>query len=216
LNFLAHIYLSGDSPELRIGNIIGDYIKGNQYTNYPELIRQGIVMHRDIDRFTDSHQIVKHTNHLFTERYHKYSGIVTDILYDHFLANLWSNYSADKFNLYIKGIYHLLKDNWEIIPFEMQEFASRCMENNWIKSYAEIDGIGRILWMMSQRTSLPDESKFAIEVLNSKYTMIEDMFREYFPQLVGFIENKYQVIIRKPEISNPASTEASQAGYRRA
>jgi acyl carrier protein phosphodiesterase len=204
LNFLAHIYLSGDSPEVRMGNIIGDYIKGNHYSSYPELVRTGIVMHRDIDRFTDSHPIVKLTNHLFVERYHKYSGIVTDILYDHFLANLWSIYSADDFNLYIRGIYHLLKDNWESIPVEMREFASRCMENNWIKSYAEIDGIGRILWMMSQRTSLPDESKFAIEILNSNYTVIEDMFREYFPQLVGFIEHKYHVRIRKPTIISTA------------
>jgi acyl carrier protein phosphodiesterase len=200
LNFLAHIYLSGDSPEIRIGNIIGDNIKGNHYSSYPELIRTGIIMHRDIDRFTDSHEIVKLTNQLFIERYHKYSGIVTDILYDHFLANLWSLYSADEFNLYIRGIYHLLKDNWEVIPKEMNEFVSRCMENNWIKSYAEIDGIGRILWMMSQRTSLPDESKFAIEVLHSKYAVIEEMFKEYFPQLVSFIETKYQVVIRKPAL----------------
>jgi acyl carrier protein phosphodiesterase len=216
LNFLAHIYLSGDSPEVRMGNIIGDYVKGNQYSNFPEHLRMGILMHRDIDGFTDSHEIVKRTNHLFTERYHKYSGIVTDILYDHFLANLWNTYSADDFDLYVKGIYHLLKDKWEIIPTEMQVFASRCMENNWIKSYADIDGIGRVLWMMSQRTSLPDESKFAIEVLNAKYSMIENMFKEYFPKLVGFIENKYQVIIRKPVIKSSVSTEASQAGYRRA
>jgi acyl carrier protein phosphodiesterase len=216
LNFLAHIYLSGDSPEVRMGNIIGDYIKGNHYSTYPELIRQGILMHRDIDHFTDSNQIVKQTNHLFKERYHKYSGIVTDILYDHFLANLWTNYSADNFNLFIKGIYHLLQDNWKIIPQEMQPFASRCMENNWIKSYAEVAGIGRVLWMMSQRTSLPDESKYAIEVLNNKYAVIEDMFKEYFPQLISFIENKYQVVIRKPQITNSASTVTSQAGYRRA
>ena len=119
MNFLAHIYLSGDSPEIRMGNIIGDNIKGNHYSSYSEPIRTGIIMHRDIDRFTDSHEIVKLTNQLFIERYHKYSGIVTDILYDHFLANLWSLYSADEFNLYIRGIYHLLKDNWEIIPKEM-------------------------------------------------------------------------------------------------
>lgn len=198
MNFLAHIYLSGDSPDIRMGNIIGDYIKGNHYSGYPETIRTGIIMHRDIDRFTDSHPLVKETNQLFIERYHKYAGIVTDIIYDHYLGNLWSLYSADEFNLYIRGIYHLLKDNWTVLPPEMHEFASRCMENNWIKSYADINGIGRILWMMSQRTSLPDESKFAIEILNSKYTVIEDLFKEYFPQLVNFIETKYQVTIRKP------------------
>ncbi len=197
MNFLAHIYLSGDSPEVRMGNIIGDYVKGNHYNDYPELIRKGLLMHRDIDYFTDSHPIVKRTNLFFIDRFHKYSGIITDILYDHFLAIHWNNYSADNFDEYLRGVYHLLKDNYEILPDEMKDFASKCMENNWIKTYASIEGIGRILWMMSQRTSLPDESKYAIEVLRANYQAIDNQFLEYFPHLVSFIEEKYKVLIRK-------------------
>jgi len=197
LNFLAHIYLSGDSPEVKMGNIIGDYIKGNHYNDYSGLLRKGILMHRDIDSFTDSHSIVKSTNHLFTPRLHKYSGIITDILYDHFLANHWNDFSADDFDEYVKGIYYLLKNNFNTLPMEMQGFATKCMENNWIKSYASIEGIGRVLWMMSQRTSLPDESRYAIEVLKTNYELIDSQFMEYFPQLIAFIEEKYKIGIRR-------------------
>jgi acyl carrier protein phosphodiesterase len=216
LNFLAHIYLSGDSSEVRMGNIIGDYIKGNQYNLYPELIRMGILMHRDIDHFTDANPIVKLTNRLFTERFHKYAGIVTDIFYDHFLASRWNDYSPDNFDNYLKGVYLLLKDNWDLLPDEMKGFALRCMENNWLKSYATIEGIGKVLWMMSQRTSLPDESKYAVEVLKSNYTFVNGHFMEYFPQLVSYIEEKYKVVIRKTEKNHILPSEVSQAGYHRA
>ena len=58
MNVLAHIYLSGDSDEIIIGNYIGDYVKGRDYLKYPELIRKGIIIHRHIDDFTDRHPVV--------------------------------------------------------------------------------------------------------------------------------------------------------------
>jgi acyl carrier protein phosphodiesterase len=195
VNFLAHTYLSGDSTEIRMGNIIGDYVKGNQFNQYPELIRKGILMHRDIDSFTDSHPLVKQTNKFFTERYRKYSGIVTDIFFDHFLANHWSLYSPIDFSEYVKGIYFLIKGEWKWLPEEMHVFASSCMENNWIKSYARIDGIEHVLYMMSLRTSLPDESLFAGKVLRENYAALESLFLEFFPQLIQFIESKHSIPI---------------------
>ena len=45
MNVLAHIYLSGDSEKIIIGNYIGDYVKGRDYLNYPEQIRKGIILH---------------------------------------------------------------------------------------------------------------------------------------------------------------------------
>ncbi len=88
MNFLAHIYLSGDNDEIKLGNFIGDYIKGNAYNKYPPLIRKGILLHRKIDYFTDSHPIVRNHKSFFYDKYHKYAGIIIDIIYDHFLSLL--------------------------------------------------------------------------------------------------------------------------------
>jgi acyl carrier protein phosphodiesterase len=195
VNFLAHIYLSGDSGEIKMGNIIGDYVKGNQFNQYPDLIRKGILMHRDIDSYTDAHPLVKQTNKFFVERFRKYSGIVTDIFFDHFLARQWSRYSPVDFNDYVKGIYHLIKGEWSWLPEEMHSFANRCMENNWIKSYAQPDGIEHVLYMMSLRTSLPRESVFAGKVLRENYSELEALFFEFFPQLINFIETKHEVSV---------------------
>ena len=94
MNFLAHIYLSRDSNDITIGNFIGDYVKGHEFEKYPTGIRNGILLHRKIDYFTDTHAIVKEDKKLFVGRYHKYAGIITDILYDHYLALGWSNFNS--------------------------------------------------------------------------------------------------------------------------
>ena len=86
MNVLAHIYLSGDSDKIIIGNYIGDYVKGRDYLNYPELIRKGIILHRYIDMFTDRHPVVHRSKIYFSRKYHKYAGVITDIMYDHYLT----------------------------------------------------------------------------------------------------------------------------------
>ena len=94
MNVLAHIYLSGDSDKIIIGNYIGDYVKGRDYLKYPDLIRKGIIIHRHIDGFTDRHPVVHRSKIFFTRKYHKYAGVITDIIYDHFLTKEWDFFSA--------------------------------------------------------------------------------------------------------------------------
>ena len=92
MNYLAHIFLSGSSEEILIGNFIGDYVKGRDYLNYPAQIKKGILLHRRIDSFTDSHKIVHQSMSYFAPQYHKYAGIIIDILYDHYLIKNWDRY----------------------------------------------------------------------------------------------------------------------------
>ena len=35
MNYLAHIFLSGDDRRVQIGNFVGDAVKGRAYENYP-------------------------------------------------------------------------------------------------------------------------------------------------------------------------------------
>jgi acyl carrier protein phosphodiesterase len=92
MNFLAHIYLSGDNDLLKIGNFMADSIRGNQYLQYPDEIKKGILLHRFIDTFTDAHLIYRKSKHRLHEKYGHYSGVIMDIVYDHFLAKNWNHY----------------------------------------------------------------------------------------------------------------------------
>jgi len=94
MNYLAHLYLSGPSEEIKVGNFIGDYVKGNNYNRYSQKIQKGILMHRQIDSFMDNHPITRQSASIFKTRYKRYSSVVIDIIYDHFLATSWNNYIA--------------------------------------------------------------------------------------------------------------------------
>ena len=102
MNFLAHIYLSGEDEKLMVGNFIGDYVKGKDYENYPTPIREGILLHRQIDFFTDSHSQFREAKKLLVEEFGLYSGIIIDLLYDHLLAKNWNNYSEQNLRSFAK------------------------------------------------------------------------------------------------------------------
>ena len=94
MNYLAHLVLSGDDDFIRIGNFIADSIKGKKYKTYPKNIQKGILLHRQIDLFTDNDDIVKRSKKRLHNRYGHYKGVIIDILYDHFLAKNWVKYSS--------------------------------------------------------------------------------------------------------------------------
>jgi len=87
LNYLAHAYLSFDQPEIIVGNLISDFVKGKKKFDYPPGIQKGIALHRAIDTFTDSHPATKEAKEVFRPHYRLYAGAFIDVAYDHFLAN---------------------------------------------------------------------------------------------------------------------------------
>jgi acyl carrier protein phosphodiesterase len=192
MNFLAHIYLSGINDEIRLGNFIGDYVKGNAYNNYPPLVRKGLLLHRKIDYFTDSHAIVRHHKSFFYDKYHKYAGIITDIIYDHYLAHYWHMYSEVDFNTYVAGVYEFLMDNIDKMPPEMQKTVPNIIHNDWLGTYRSIEGIETILKGMSKGTSLPAEYIFAISNLRKYYDEMKLEFFNYFPQLIEYVNNELE------------------------
>ncbi len=184
MNFLAHLYLSGSSDGIRLGNFIGDYVKGRDYNNYPDEIRKGIVLHRKIDSFTDNHAIVKKDKKYFFEKYNKYAGVVTDIIYDHYLAVEWDWFSSQPLNAYIEDIHDLLMDNYAILPQGVRSFLPYFIRNKWLKSYQNLDGIESVLIGMAKGTSMPDEYGFAMNAIRKNYKNLRKDFMNFFPEVI--------------------------------
>ncbi len=44
MNFLAHIYLSGDNDLIKIGNFMADGIRGKHFESYPIDVQKGIIL----------------------------------------------------------------------------------------------------------------------------------------------------------------------------
>ncbi len=197
MNFLAHIYLSGESDEIKIGNFIGDYVKGRDYEKYPELVRKGIIFHREIDTYTDLHPVVLQSRMRLKEQFRRYSGVIVDIFYDHFLASEWSKFSKHSLPLYVTNMYEILVDNYFILPNEIKTFLPFFIINSWLESYTSIEGIEGVLKRMTRRTSLPDVTSFAISELRSNYNLFREDFFEYFPLLISYVEKNQYIPVRE-------------------
>jgi len=190
VNFLAHIYLSGNEKGVIIGNFIADGIKGKQYKKYPFSIQKGILLHRAIDSFTDNHPIVRQSTKRLHKNYNHYSGVIVDILYDHFLAKNWKQYHEQPLDKYIDHFYSILRNNYAILPTRIQKMMPYMTSDNWLLSYATIPGISRILQQMDTRTKGRSKMNFAILELEKFYSDFEKEFTVFFKDLILFSKNK--------------------------
>ncbi|MGM1055683.1 MAG: ACP phosphodiesterase [Bacteroidota bacterium] len=186
MNYLAHIYLSGEDEQLKIGNFIADSVKGRKFIGFPEKVKNGIILHRAIDTFTDSHPIVKKSVHRLFPVYSHYSAVIVDILYDHFLAANWSDYSDVPLEKYVAEFYELLNENFEILPKRVKQFLPYMIRDNWLLNYATIEGIGKILFQMDQRTKNRSQMQLATAELKLYYPEFEEEFRSFFTDLENF------------------------------
>lgn len=190
MNFLAHLYLSKENKNILIGNFIADAVKGKKHEDYPKEIQAGILLHRQIDYFTDTHPIVRKSKRRLHERYDHYDGVIIDILYDHFLAKNWLNYSEIPLELYAKSVYSFFQENIGIFPPEMQKLLPYMIEHNWLLRYASISGIEKILEGMNKRTKGISKMNLATEDLIKHYEDFESDFTAFFEELTQFSEEK--------------------------
>ncbi len=190
MNFLAHIYLSNDDPSLKIGNFIADSVKGKKYLTYPERIQEGILLHRKIDSFTDTHPIVKKSVSRLFPKYRHYSTVIVDILYDHFLAANWSHYSTTPLKKYTIDFYELLEDNYEILPKNIQNFLPYMIQENWLYSYATLEGISKALEGMNRRTRNRSKMNLAIVELKEFYVEFGMEFTDFFTELTIYAKSE--------------------------
>lgn len=186
MNFLAHIYLSGDDELVKIGNFMADGIRGKSYTTLPKAIQKGILLHREIDTFTDIHPIFRESSHRLQPKYHHYAGIIVDIIYDHFLAKNWSEYSSEPLSDYVQRFYKSLEDNPNILSVRTKSILPIMIRENWLLSYQTIPGIERILVQMDHRTKKRSKMSLAGEDLSLYYDEFESEFTTFFADLQKF------------------------------
>ena len=190
MNFLAHIYLSSDNELLTIGNFAADGVRGSNYKHFPIAMQAGIKLHREIDTFTDAHFIVKQSTKRLHKNYGHYSGVIVDIFYDHFLAKNWASYSEENLKDYTKNFYQLMQTHFEILPERIQLMLPFMMTDNWLLSYASLDGIQRVFNGMNKRIEHISNMNEATNELKIFYDEFEEEFTLFFKELIDYTEQK--------------------------
>ena len=186
---MAHIYLSGDDDDIKIGNFLGDFVKGrlNKLTSnlYSEGVVKGMALHREIDYFTDNHPIVRKSIDRLQPKYHKFSGIVVDMFYDHVLAKNFHQYSTISLEQYALNFYELIESRKSEIPEPMQRMVNSMVTRDWFVGYKSLVGIDWALTGISKRLSFESGIENATEELKKDYELYESEFQQFFPEIIS-------------------------------
>src|SRR5690606_8193676 len=196
MNFLAHIYLSGDNPKVKVGNFMADSIRGKRYEDYPQDYKNGILLHSAIDTFTDAHPTVRKSTKKLHANYSHYSGVIVDIFYDHFLAKNWQDYCKQPLDIYVEEFYDLLQEHYPILPMNIKRMMPYLIADNWLLSYAKIEGISKVLNGMNRRTQNRSKMNYATEDLQEHYSEFESEFTSFFEELKTFSSEQLQKLTR--------------------
>lgn len=185
MNFLAHLALSGEEPEILVGNLMGDFVKGRLEGRFPPGIRQGIELHRKIDSFAGQNELFIRSKQRIDARFGLYRGVLVDLYYDHFLAVNWQDYGLLPLQQFIDNASAILEEHREMLPERLQ---LRLVElfSDWLPSYRELDGIDRVLKRMAARLKRANPLGDGVSELKSNYGALEEDFRKFFPQLWAY------------------------------
>lgn len=190
MNYLAHAYLSFSQEEILVGNFIADFVKGKMMLNYPQAITDGIRLHREIDRFTDSHPLVRAGQSYLRPQFGHYSTVITDIFFDYFLGKNWDKFSDQPLKDFIEETFQILEKHSEFFPERFSKMFYWMRKDNWLLHYATLEGIQKSLIGLSKRTRFDSKMELAHLTLIEREAEFELIFFAFFKDLETFTQSK--------------------------
>lgn len=186
MNFLFHLHLSGDAPEILTGNLMGDFVKGRVGDEYPPGVRDGIVLHRRIDSFAQNHPLFRASRGRIDPHYGLWRGVLVDLFYDHFLAAGWEQWSPEPFGAYLERARGMVEANRRYLPERMREVLP-VIFGELIPSYRDVEGIGRALSRMARRVRRPSPLAGGERELVRCYEGLGEDFQGFMPEVKRFV-----------------------------
>ena len=156
MNFLAHALLAGDNPALIVGGVVGDWIKGSLPGALPDDLAQGVALHRSIDVFAESHPAFRRSRSRISRDRRRYAGVLVDVFYDHLLAQNWAAIHHQPLDEYCAAVYRLIRERLNDLPVSSHRALTLMANEDWLTSYAQIEGIADVLGRMSRRARQPN------------------------------------------------------------
>lgn len=191
MNILAHAFLGGVDDDLRLGGMMGDFVRGTPDPSLPEGVRRGIVLHRAVDSFTDRHPAVVQARGLFQAPFRRYAGILLDMWFDHCLARDFATWSDIPLVEYSDGVRQLLARRHALIPERMRGFIQYMEREGLPATYADRGTLGRAFIGMSHRLSRENPLAEAMPVLQDLEDELWRCFRAFFPELLAFAKGHW-------------------------
>ncbi|SFB52661.1 acyl carrier protein phosphodiesterase [Algoriphagus aquimarinus] len=190
MNYLAHAYLSFGQDEVLVGNFMGDFVKGKMMNTFPEEVQNGIKLHRAIDKFTDTHPLVRAGQSYLRPQFGHYATVITDIYFDYYLSKNWEKYSRIPLEDFIQNTFTTLKHHRQLFPDRFANMFQWMVQDNWLLKYGEIKGMEQTFIGMSRRTSFDSKMEVAHLALLEKEAEFQVIFFAFFEDLETFAREK--------------------------
>ena len=190
MNYLAHAYLSFHQPEIMVGNMISDFVKGKSRLGYSVGVQTGITLHRLIDDYTDSHLATLQAKTIFQPYYRLYSGALVDVVYDHFLANDHSIFTEASLYQFTQTVYQTLEQYHMQLPPRFLLMLPYMKAENWLYNYRTKEGIGKSIRGLVRRSAYLTDYETAILLLNENYDFLKSCYQLFIKDVKSFAEDQ--------------------------
>ena len=196
MNYLAHASLSFGNPEILVGNMISDFIKGKKQFDYLPAVQKGIRLHRAIDQFTDTHEATRQLKSFFRPQYRLYSGAFADVVYDHYLANDPNEFASESaLKVFTNNTYRVLESNLSMLPLPFQKMFPYMKEQDWLYNYRFEWGIQKSFGGLVRRATYLKESEIAFDLFTGHYSEMSLCYATFYPSLKKFTALQLELLL---------------------
>jgi acyl carrier protein phosphodiesterase len=186
MNHLAHLFLAGESAASLIGNLSGDFVKGSLGVRFSPAVREGIMQHRRLDAFTDTHPSVAAFRRVLTPDHGHYSRVIADVFLDHFLACRFEEFASEPLETFLSRTFATIDPHASTLPGLLRIVYPRMRDEGWLLSYRETEGIRRALTNISRRFRRPVRLETATRHLTDSRIELERRFDQFFPDVIEY------------------------------
>ena len=184
MNFLAHLLLAGDDEGLRLGAMLGDFVRGRQaLAKFDDDIQRGIMLHRHIDAYTDSLSGVSELRSWFLPPFRRYGGIIIDLAFDYELANRWNRYSEISLEDFDQGVREMLARHDRELPERLKGFMRYADRRGLFAAYREESEILYSLKGVGRRLSRPNPLRRVHEIWGDFKPLVSACFEPVFDEI---------------------------------
>lgn len=188
MNYLAHCYLSCSDEDLMIGNIITDFMRKREESNYSGQVLVGIQLHRSIDSFTDKHPASLRLREILRKRHDKYAPVVVDLIWDRMLCLNWSHYSGSDLKKFVQPIYKTLLQRRGELPQKFETKLDGMIKSDFLLAYSSKESMRKALHWMDDRVKFPSNFVGAIDDLEENQSEISELFKSFFPDVIAHVD----------------------------
>ncbi len=187
MNFLAHALLAGDEPALIVGGVAGDWIKGTLPAGLPDDIARGVALHRAIDSHAEQHPAFRQSRARVSAARRRYAGVLVDVFYDHLLARDWAAFHHQPLPQFLAQVYRHIAARLHELPPDSHRALRLMADEDWLSSYARVEGIADVLARMSRRARQPNPLAGGEQELLADLEGFDQDFRVWLADAQAFV-----------------------------